>query len=98
MTGERQKIDQFSADRRRAVLDERMKQVIEPEKRDAILNFGSQVKELDLMYEDEALLLIAVMARQLDAVALDMSRLSLSFMLEVTGRAAEYELEKLLRT
>ena len=39
MTGERQKIDQFSADRRRAVLDERMKQVIEPEKRDAILNF-----------------------------------------------------------
>ena len=50
------------------------------------------------MYEDEALLLIAVMARQLDAVALDMSRLSLSFMLEVTGRAAEYELEKLLRT
>lgn len=95
MTGRRQRIEPLSADQRRATLDERVRQMMEPEKREAILAFGSKVQELDLMYEDEALLLIAVMARQLDSLALDMSRLSLSFMLEVTGRAAEYELEKL---
>lgn len=98
MTGSRRTIDRCAGDRRRRQVEEHLKQAIEPDKHAAILDFGSRVHELDLTYEDEALLLIAVITRQLDGVALDMSRLSLSFMLEVTSRAAEYELEQLTRS
>jgi len=86
------KIDDHAGEKLRKRIEEKIRKNTDEYKKRKILDASSQLLELEVESEEEALYLIYSMSYTLGCVAFEISQFSLAFMLETASRSAAQEL------
>lgn len=85
-------IDDDTGEKLKQKLEERIRSKTDEFKKRKILDYSSQLLELEIVNEEEALYLIHSISYTLGSVAFEISQFSLAFMLETASRSAAQEL------